>query len=221
MLVTATILDIITPELVEGTAGFIASCQTYEGGFASSSHPFFGVGSTLLQSPRPALGEAHGGYTYCAAASWVLLQPFLRTMKNPPTINTKNLLRWLTQMQGLEVELGGFKGRTNKLVDGCYSWWVGGTFPLLEAMGVHASHSSEPVIHAIEDDSAWFDVDGERSYTLKAIQIIETNRRVDFLYDREALQEYIICAGQHPSGGLRDKPQKSVIHTRHFCLMLF
>jgi prenyltransferase beta subunit len=26
---------------------------------------------------------------------------------------------------------GGFHGRPNKLVDGCYSFWVGGVFPLL------------------------------------------------------------------------------------------
>lgn len=26
---------------------------------------------------------------------------------------------------------GGFQGRTNKLVDGCYSFWQGGVFPLL------------------------------------------------------------------------------------------
>ena len=28
---------------------------------------------------------------------------------------------------------GCFQGRTNKLVDGCYSFWQGGAFPLLEA----------------------------------------------------------------------------------------
>jgi protein farnesyltransferase subunit beta len=27
---------------------------------------------------------------------------------------------------------GGFQGRPNKLVDGCYSFWVGALFPLLE-----------------------------------------------------------------------------------------
>ena len=27
---------------------------------------------------------------------------------------------------------GGFMGRTNKLVDGCYSFWQGGLFPLLQ-----------------------------------------------------------------------------------------
>ena len=31
---------------------------------------------------------------------------------------------------GLE---GGFQGRTNKLVDGCYSFWGAGNFPLLHA----------------------------------------------------------------------------------------
>lgn len=29
---------------------------------------------------------------------------------------------------------GGFQGRTNKLVDGCYSFWQGGAFPLLNAL---------------------------------------------------------------------------------------
>jgi prenyltransferase beta subunit len=29
---------------------------------------------------------------------------------------------------------GGFQGRPNKLVDGCSSFWVGGLFPLLEAI---------------------------------------------------------------------------------------
>ncbi|KAL4063931.1 hypothetical protein V8B97DRAFT_1437204 [Scleroderma yunnanense] len=32
------------------------------------------------------------------------------------------LIWWLLQMKGGEIELGGFCGRTNKLVDGCYSW---------------------------------------------------------------------------------------------------
>lgn len=28
---------------------------------------------------------------------------------------------------------GGFQGRTNKLVDGCYSFWIGSVFALIEA----------------------------------------------------------------------------------------
>jgi protein farnesyltransferase subunit beta len=29
---------------------------------------------------------------------------------------------------------GGFNGRTNKLVDGCYSFWQGGVFPVLQQL---------------------------------------------------------------------------------------
>ena len=29
---------------------------------------------------------------------------------------------------------GGFMGRTNKLVDGCYSFWQGALFPLLQRL---------------------------------------------------------------------------------------
>ncbi|KDQ25112.1 hypothetical protein PLEOSDRAFT_1094526 [Pleurotus ostreatus PC15] len=188
LLVTATLLDIITPELVEGTASFIASCQTYEGGFSSASQPYYSsepyTPESLLSSPRPPLGEAHGGYTFCALASWVMLQPFLDLSprgisRDRPQINVQSLLRWLVQMQGSAAEVGGFRGRTNKLVDGCYSWWVGGAFSLLEALGVSANS----------------------------------------FFNREALQEYILYAGQHPTGGLRDKPPKNAdaYHTM-YCL---
>lgn len=29
---------------------------------------------------------------------------------------------------------GGFQGRTNKLVDACYSFWMGGTFAIINAI---------------------------------------------------------------------------------------
>ncbi|KDR71537.1 hypothetical protein GALMADRAFT_74965 [Galerina marginata CBS 339.88] len=205
LLTVASLLDILTPELVQGTASFIASCQTYEGGFASASHPSYSLSGPLLPFPaqRPPLGEAHGGYTFCALASWVLLQPHLKQSADKPSIDLKNLLRWLVNMQGTEVELGGFKGRTNKLVDGCYSWWCGGAFALLEALGVGGiqnANSDEVPIDSGSGEGVWDDVD-------------------DGLYNRKALQEYILYAGQHPAGGLRDKPPKNAdaYHTL-YCL---
>jgi protein farnesyltransferase subunit beta len=45
VMVTATVLNIVTSELIDGVADYIASCQTYEGGFGAN--PF---------------AEAHGGY---------------------------------------------------------------------------------------------------------------------------------------------------------------
>lgn len=53
---TALLLDILTPELVKGTAEFIARCQTYEGGLG----------------PLPGV-ESHGGYTFCGLATVCLL----------------------------------------------------------------------------------------------------------------------------------------------------
>ena len=46
----------MTPELYENTAEWLASCQTYEGGFSA-------VPGT----------EAHGGYTFCGFAAALLL----------------------------------------------------------------------------------------------------------------------------------------------------
>lgn len=69
-------------------------------------------------------------------------------------------------MQGLPIELGGFKGRTNKLVDGCYSWWVGGCVGLVETLLGLAKHQ-EPATgeqHDVSEEEGhqtWDDADGE------------------------------------------------------------
>lgn len=50
-------------------------------------------------------------------------------------LDTGRLLAWLSSRQ--YAPEGGFAGRTNKLVDGCYSHWAGGCWALLEA-ALHA-----------------------------------------------------------------------------------
>ncbi|KAJ2775006.1 CAAX farnesyltransferase (FTase) subunit beta [Coemansia nantahalensis] len=105
-LVVASLLNIMTPELVAGSAEFIARCQTCEGGIG----PFPGV-------------EAHGGYTVCGLAA-------LEILGRSDALDLGRLARWLSARQ-LAFE-GGFNGRTNKLVDGCYAYWVGGAFTLLQ-----------------------------------------------------------------------------------------
>ena len=106
-LAVASLTNLLDDELSRGAAEWIASCQTYEGG----------IGATPGE-------EAHGGYTFCGLASMVLLDR-VELLRVPP------LTRWLVERQ-MGVH-GGFQGRTNKLVDGCYSFWQGGAFPLLEA----------------------------------------------------------------------------------------
>jgi protein farnesyltransferase subunit beta len=230
LLVAASLLNIMTPELVEGTATFLASCQTYEGGFSSASHPFYSIQTErVLRAPKPNLGEAHGGYTFCALAGWILLQNYLNLDSSTihradtdsgqasaqgqwsnelttqrPQINIKRLTRWLVNMQGPEIELGGFRGRTNKLVDGCYSWWCGGSFALLESLGVgglqNLTAKDVEVDEVIDADRA---PDHSREDQQESWDDIDES-----LFNRKALQEYILLAGQHPAGGLRDKPPK-------------
>ncbi|KAI0804777.1 terpenoid cyclases/protein prenyltransferase alpha-alpha toroid [Irpex lacteus] len=212
LLAVATLLDLLTPSLLAGTPEFVAACQTYEGGFCNASFPDWGLGET-----RPPLGEAHGGYTFCATASWVLLQPYIRThypcpstsSSIKPRIDVPALLRWCVQMQGSPTELGGFRGRTNKLVDGCYSWWVGGCVGLVEGLLISGAEgeggSSGPTVAEEKETEKegrdeWDDVD-------------------DSLFDRRALQEYVLYAAQHSAGGLVDKPPKGpdAYHTL-YCL---
>lgn len=103
--VSARLTNVATPAMFEGTAQWIVSCQTYEGGFAG----------------QPGM-EAHGGYSFCSVAALMLLE-------HERLMDMSALLRWLCNRQ-MRYE-GGFQGRTNKLVDGCYSFWQAGAFPLI------------------------------------------------------------------------------------------
>ncbi|XP_026854190.2 protein farnesyltransferase subunit beta [Electrophorus electricus] len=147
----ASLTNIITPTLFEGTHNWILSCQNWEGGLG-------GV---------PGL-EAHGGYTFCGTAALVILG-------KENMLDLKALLRWVTSRQ-MRYE-GGFQGRCNKLVDGCYSFWQAGLLPLLHR--------------------ALFK-DGDRTLSLSS-----------WMFERQALQEYLLLCCQNPGGGLLDKPGKS------------
>ncbi|KAB7500745.1 Protein farnesyltransferase subunit beta [Armadillidium nasatum] len=104
----ARLTNIYTEDLFRNTSHWVLSCQTYEGGFSGS----------------PGL-EAHGGYTFCGLAALTLLRA-------QHMCNTESLLRWGVNRQ-MRFE-GGFQGRTNKLVDGCYSFWQGGLFPIIHSI---------------------------------------------------------------------------------------
>ncbi|PLW27890.1 hypothetical protein PCASD_22234 [Puccinia coronata f. sp. avenae] len=129
-------LNLLTPELVRDLPQYLVNCQTHEGGMAATSvlvptdQTFAGLSGNHTGAP---VGEAHGGYTSCGLASYFFLQgcPGLSDTRK---LNFEACLRWAAQTQAFPIEGGGFRGRTNKLVDGCYIWWCGGLFPLLEAM---------------------------------------------------------------------------------------
>lgn len=149
----ASMLHILTDELVEGVPEYVARCQTFEGGIAGEH----GL-------------EAHGGYSYCGLAA-------LCIVGKADALDLDAFLNWAVHRQmGLE---GGFCGRTNKLVDSCYSFWQGAVYAL-----IHEAYRQKGVEGVLLPDShLWF--------------------------PPNPLQVYVLLACQHPSGGLRDKPGKS------------
>lgn len=92
---------------VKSALHFIKRTLTYEGGFG--------------QFPE---AEAHGGSTFCALASLVLMKEL--TSLSPLQVET--MKRWC-----LDRQQEGFQGRANKPADCCYSFWVGASLSILDA----------------------------------------------------------------------------------------
>jgi protein farnesyltransferase subunit beta len=144
---------------VDGLGSYISRCQTYEGGIAGSPG-----------------NEAHGAYVFCALGCLCLLGSPDVTLNT--YLDTDALIDWLSSRQ--YAPEGGLAGRTNKLVDGCYSHWLGDCWPLLQAM-----------------------LNGPCN-----IDNYNGAPQVGDLYSAEGLARYILCCCQAEHGGLRDKPSK-------------
>lgn len=114
-LTVAYILNIMDNELTQGVVDNIKKCQSFEGGLG----------------PEPFC-EAHGGYSFCGIATLVL-------MNKLEEIDMNRFLLWLVNKQ-MTIE-GGFQGRTNKLVDSCYSFWQGSVFNMLIMNGNQIKYS--------------------------------------------------------------------------------
>lgn len=142
----------------DGIGTYLSRCQTYEGGIASSPG-----------------GEAHGAYVFCALGCLSLLGSPRATFNK--FLDVGALIDWMSARQ--YAPEGGLAGRTNKLVDGCYSHWIGGCWPLVQASLNGPLASTERTPSAIGN-----------------------------LYSAEGLARYILCCCQAPHGGLRDKPSK-------------
>ncbi|OHE94247.1 prenyltransferase and squalene oxidase [Colletotrichum orchidophilum] len=164
------------PTLFTGLADYVRRCQTFEGGI----------------SGKPD-GEAHGAYAFCALGCLSILDTPHRII--PKYLDVPRLISWLSSRQ--YAPEGGFSGRTNKLVDGCYSHWVGGCWPLIDAVlkGAIELEDQSTEAHSAPHEGS--------------------------LYSREGLIRYILCCGQDRSkrGGLRDKPSRPS-DAYHTCYVL-
>jgi len=89
---------------------YIRACRSWDGAFA------------LLPGQ-----EGHGGSTFCAVASLMLMGRMEEVLDSSSHHNwRKDLIRWCVHRQ-----VGGMQGRPNKDEDTCYSFWIGGTLRLL------------------------------------------------------------------------------------------
>ncbi|KAG5304654.1 CaaX farnesyltransferase beta subunit Ram1 [Histoplasma capsulatum G186AR] len=154
---------------VSGLPEYLSRCQTFEGGISGSPGT-----------------EAHGAYAFCALACLCILGDPKEMIKR--YMDLPLLISWLSATQ--RAPEGGFAGRTNKLVDGCYSHWVGGCWPLVQAAVNGIQSTSTP------------------SYSGSGS-----------LFHREGLTRYILSCCQGPHGGLRDKPGKNP-DSYHTCYIL-
>ena len=200
-----------------GVAGFVRRCQTHEGGIAG----------------EPG-AEAHGGYAFCGLAAVTLCGKSLAR----DALDLNELARWLTHRQGA-VE-GGFMGRTNKLVDGCYSFWQGGSFPLLGLLMREKEKEKEngeqgeacaneggaaETTRAKSGDPRKQNVSDARGAPACALFPAAVSRdsrdstSLGLAFNSRALQGWLLLCCQLPNGGLQDKPGKGRDHY-HTCYCL-
>ncbi|KAB5518818.1 terpenoid cyclases/protein prenyltransferase alpha-alpha toroid [Coniochaeta sp. 2T2.1] len=160
--------------LFTGVAEYVRRCQTFEGGISGQPDT-----------------EAHGAYAFCALGCLSILDAPERII--PKYLDVPRLVSWLSSRQ--YAPEGGFSGRTNKLVDGCYSHWVGGCWPLIEAC-LNGAGNPGAAEHDLPPAS-------------------------ESLFSREGLIRYILCCCQDlpKRGGLRDKPGK-MSDPYHSCYVL-
>eukprot|EP01060_Flectonema_neradi_P023942 TRINITY_DN3236_c0_g1_i3.p1 TRINITY_DN3236_c0_g1~~TRINITY_DN3236_c0_g1_i3.p1 ORF type:complete len:466 (+),score=76.11 TRINITY_DN3236_c0_g1_i3:48-1445(+) len=203
-IISAVLINMVTPELLENVEDFLLRCQTYEGGFACQPYE-----------------EAHGGYTFCAISALALIRKTKR-------LNLQRLKKWLVARQ---TSVGGFNGRTNKLVDSCYSFWIGASHAILS--GIEADHrmrQGDGKTPESADDAILLDMLGyiditktpfkQNSVTPSTEGSASAERDENwedvppglFHFDQESLQKYVLYCCQAITGGLRDKPDMSPDH---------
>lgn len=118
--------------------------------------------------------------------------------------NLKRQESWLLQRQ-MRLE-GGFQGRTNKLVDSCYSFWQGAALAIVELIkgGGHDLSDVEGVEDTdqelnLEEGETVFDLGGAGNRLAAA-----KDDSGDLPFNQRALQQYILhCAQEFEKGGLK------------------
>ncbi|NP_001177770.1 geranylgeranyltransferase type I beta subunit [Bombyx mori] len=86
--------------------------------------------------------ESHGGTTFCALATLALTDQLDKLSE----AQIDGLKRWLVYRQ-----IDGFQGRPNKPVDTCYSFWVGASLKILNALQLTNYGSNRRYVYETQD----------------------------------------------------------------------
>lgn len=203
-LACAAILNILDYKLCQNTMQWIISLQTYQGGFG--------------QEPND---EAHGGYAYCGVASLIIIHKYCKTNVTCDNSNDSGenissnikdlidfdgLVRWCAMKQ--MSYSGGFCGRTNKLVDGCYSFWVGAIFPMINIINNEKDTNSDSSSnrHLVDNNDNNNDNNDNNSNIDQDAKEEEQEEKFQCYFDSLQLQKYLLIVAQHPVGAIVDKP---------------
>ncbi len=120
---------------------------------------------------------------------------------------------------------GGFQGRSDKLVDGCYSFWMGGTFAVVRQALLSTASGVLPRVvfllplvfivgYRTRDMNGRSAPWNELALALIVLLCVGRTEAVppvsigDWNFDRERLSSYVLRCCQDLRGGLLDKPGK-------------
>ncbi|XP_050349743.1 geranylgeranyl transferase type-1 subunit beta [Nymphalis io] len=86
--------------------------------------------------------ESHGGTTFCALATLSLTNQLNKLTE----YQIERLKRWL-----LFRQIDGYQGRPNKPVDTCYSFWVGASLKILDALHLSNYASNRNYVYETQE----------------------------------------------------------------------
>lgn len=161
----------------DGLGEWIGACQAFDGGMSAAPG-----------------NEAHGAYAFCALACLSIIGAPRKTLNQ--FLHVPSLVHWLAARQCSPE--GGYNGRTNKLVDGCYSHWVGGCWAIVEA----ALAPAPPPPPSVPSSTT------SLPPTESTVTEPSAAKQTAEIQNRPALTRYILSAAQFKKGGLIDKPGK-------------
>jgi len=124
---------------------------------------------------------------------------------------------------------GGFQGRTNKLVDGCYSFWVGALIPLIQAVqrGKTTRDSQGYYTRFRYIYINLFEILDINSKHEDQLFDTSTNLKTNFLFfliifHLVAAQEYVLlCCQSNQTGGFTDRPKMNGRYKELLSLIFF